>query len=118
MNTLDRLSDPQFDIPWTKGEGDDWMVQSGYEEIYNGEGRSAGELRFYKGNPGRFYQTYGNGGGPGGWGGYWKRRDHVNKEITVWKVEGEVFTLLPGKTFHLVGVPYYPVSIHWWCKVD
>lgn len=113
MSTIERLSDPAFDIPWTKGESDDWMVESDYEEIYNGEGRVAGELRFYKGAPGRFYQTYGNGGGPGGWGGYWIQ----NANKSVWKVEGEVFTLLPGKTFHLMGVPYFPTSIHWWCKV-
>lgn len=113
MNTLDRLSDPQFDIPWTKGESDDWMIESEYEEIYNSTGREAGVEREYKGQQGRFYQTYGGGGGPGGWGGYWVR--HRSK--AVFNVEGEVFTHLPGKSLSLVGVPYYPVSIHWWCKI-
>jgi hypothetical protein len=94
------------DISWSTAEGIDWMIESGYEEIYNGEGRTAGELRFYKSNSGRFYQTHGNGG-------YWVRDDK-----TVWKVEGDIFTHLPGKTLSLVGVPYFPCSIHWWCKVD
>ena len=92
---------------------DDWMIDNDYEEIYNGEGRTAGEVRYCKGSRGHFYQTYGNGGGPGGWGGYWIQ----DGTRSVWKVEGEVFTLLKNVKFCLSGVPYEPVSIHWWCKV-
>jgi hypothetical protein len=92
---------------------DDWMIDNEYEEIYNGEGRVAGERRYDRGSPGWFYQTYGNGGGPGGWGGYWIQ--DCNK--SVWKVEGEVFTLLENVKFCLSGVPYEPASIHWYCKV-
>ena len=92
---------------------DDWMIENDYEEIYNGEGNSAGELRFYNGDPGRFYQTYGNGGGPGGWGGYWIR----DGDKAVWQVEGQVFTLLEGKSLSLRSVPYFPASLHWWCKI-
>lgn len=92
---------------------DDWMIDNEYEEIYNGEGRTAGEAREYYGQPGRFYQTYGNGGGPGGWGGYWIR----DGGTAVWNVEGEVFTYMPDKTLSLLSVPYFPASLHWWCKV-
>jgi len=92
---------------------DDWMIDNEYEEIYNGEGRTAGVEREYKGQQGRFYQTYGGGGGPGYWGGYWIQ--DANK--TVWKVEGQVFTLLKNVKFCLSGVPYFPSSIHWWCKI-
>jgi hypothetical protein len=88
---------------------DDWLIDNGYDEIYNGNG----ERRFYKGSPGLFYQTYGNGGGPGGWGGYWIQ----DCNQAVWQVEGEVFTLLEGKSLSLRSVPYFPVSLHWWCKL-
>jgi len=90
---------------------DDWMIDNEYEEIYNGEGREPGVEREYDGKKGRFYQTC---GGPGGWGGYWV----VDAVIEhTYKVEGEVFTLLKGKRLSISGVPYFPASIHWWCKV-
>lgn len=92
---------------------DDLLNELEYEEIYNSEGRTPGEVREHDGKPGRFYQTYGNGGGPGGWGGYWIQ-DGRKK---VWKVEGEVFTELRWVKFCLASVPYAPASIHWWCKV-
>jgi hypothetical protein len=101
------------DISWTKGESDDWMIESEYEEIYNSEGRKPGVVREHDGETGRFYQTYGGGGGPGGWGGYWIQ----DGRKSVWQVEGEVFTWLPTKRLHIMGVPYFPCSIHWWCKV-
>lgn len=92
---------------------DDWMMDNDYEEIYNGVGRCPGVDREYMGQPGIFYQTYGNGGGPGGWGGYWIREGGE----AVWQVEGEVFTYLDGKTLSLRSVPYFPSSLHWWCKI-
>jgi len=52
-----------------------------------------GEPRSYCDQPGTFYQTYGNGGGAGGWGGYWVREGGQ----AVWKVEGSEFTYLNAK---------------------
>lgn len=63
-------------------EDDDWQM------VYNGNGRP----REYCNQPGTFYQTYGNGGGKNGWGGYWVREDGE----AVWEVAGQEFMYLPG----------------------
>ena len=105
---------------------DDWLIDNDYEEIYNSIGRKAGEFRYkptrtdnkilneHVCEPGTFYQTYGNGGGPGGWGGYWVR----DGGEAVWQVEGNEFTYLDGKKLSLRSVPYFPDILHWWCKIE
>jgi len=46
---------------------------------------------------GIFYQTYGNGGGPGGWGGYWVMGSKLQPPFAgVWEVAGDKFTPLDG----------------------
>tara|TARA_R110002126_G_scaffold210460_1_gene357051 strand:+ start:923 stop:1351 length:429 start_codon:yes stop_codon:yes gene_type:complete len=67
---------------------DDW------EEIYNATDERTGEPREYYKQPGTFYQTYGNGGGPGGSGGFWVRDNNT----AVWKVCGDKFDYLNGMT--------------------
>ena len=63
---------------------DDW------EEVYNSTDEREGEPREHCGQPGTFFQTYGNGGGENGWGGYWVRDDTT----AVWTVAGQVFKYL------------------------
>jgi len=65
---------------------------NGWEEVYNSSDRRNGTSRTYCGQPGTFYQTYGNGGGPGGSGGYWVRQGGR----AVWEVAGSEFTYLEG----------------------
>lgn len=60
----------------------------GWETVYNGEGIN--RRRLYTDEYGTFYQTYGNGGGKNGWGGYWVRQGKV------WEVAGQEFTCLDG----------------------
>jgi hypothetical protein len=67
-----------------KCEADEW------EEVYNSTDERQGEPREHCGQPGTFYQTYGNGGGENGWGGYWVRKDTT----AVWTVAGQVFKYL------------------------
>jgi hypothetical protein len=62
----------------------------GWETVYNGNGTR----RMYKNQPGTFYQTYGNGGGKNGWGGYWVPED--DDAYRVWAVAGQEFTCLDG----------------------
>jgi len=68
-----------------------------WEQIYNYTDDVSGEPRSYCDQPGTFYQTYGNGGGPGGWGGYWVREGGQ----AVWEVEGSTFTYLKGKILEI-----------------
>ena len=63
-----------------------------WQEVYNSTDHSQGQYRGYNGEPGTFYQTYGNGGGPNGWGGYWVR-DNCS---AVWEVNGNKFKYLDG----------------------
>ena len=65
---------------------------NGWEEVYNSSDWRNGTSRTYCDQPGTFYQTYGNGGGPGGWGGYWVRQGGR----AVWEVAGSEFTYLEG----------------------
>ena len=69
-----------------------------WEDVYNSADDRYGEPRSYcdqPGNqPGTFYQTYGGGGGPGGWGGYWVREGGY----AVWEVQGSKFTYLNNKS--------------------
>lgn len=81
-----------------------WCNDDDAEEIYNSTElmtgmTTAGVFRQFLDNPGMFYQTYGNGGGPGGWGGYWKLFDCDD----VWEVEGNIFTYLDNKTIKICG---------------
>ena len=62
-----------------------------WEEVYNGDDLP-GVPYEHAGLPGRFYQTYGNGGGPGGSGGYWVRQGGQE----VWKVEGTILSFVDG----------------------
>lgn len=71
-----------------KEEEEDEDETDGWETVYNGNGTR----RMYCEQPGTFYQTYGNGGGKNGWGGYWVREDGE----AVWEVAGEEFTYLNG----------------------
>ena len=59
-----------------------------WDEVYNSTDERQGEPREYMNQSGTFYQTYGNGGGENGWGGYWVR------EGRVWKVAGQEFKYL------------------------
>ena len=63
---------------------DDW------EEVYNSTDERHGQSREYYNQPGTFYQTYGNGGGKNGWGGYWVREGGT----AVWEVAGDEFKYL------------------------
>jgi len=73
---------PESSVPADKWE--EW------EEVYNSTDERQGEPREHSGQPGTFYQTYGNGGGENGWGGYWVRKDTT----AVWTVAGQVFKYL------------------------
>ena len=76
----------------------------GWEEVYNAGNQTKGnplgvERRknpLLPGQEGIFYQTYGNGGGAGGWGGYWAMPGAVWETPGVYQVAGEEFTLLDG----------------------
>jgi len=69
------------------------MISKGiWEEVYNSTDERHGESREYLKQPGTFYQTYGNGGGKNGWGGYWVRHGGT----AVWEVAGEEFKYLEG----------------------
>jgi len=65
-----------------------------WEEVYNSTDIMKGEAREYCEQPGKFYQTYGNGGGKNGSGGYWIRDGSAG----VWSVAGETFTYLKDAT--------------------
>ena len=65
-----------------------------WEEIYNATDERTGVPHEYCKQPGTFYQTYGNGGGPGGSGGFWVRDDCT----AVWQVCGDAFHYLDGMT--------------------
>ncbi len=67
-------------------ENEDW------EEIYNNTGDMPGVAKEYEWEPGTFYQTSPNGGGPGGARGYWVRTGGN----AVWKVEGHNFHFISG----------------------
>ena len=67
---------------------DDW------EEVYNSTDQRNGEPRLYSKHPGTFYQTYGNGGGEGGHGGYWVQEGGGD----LWSVAGDEFTYHPTWT--------------------
>ena len=76
----------------TDDDDDSW------DEVYNSKDRELpGVPRTYSGEPGTFYQTYGGGGGEGGWGGYWMRDDSA----AVWSVAGDKFTFKDGLTLLL-----------------
>ena len=86
MNSENTItSEPSVVLPSKWDEGDD-----GWHEVYNSTDKRQGEFREYSKQPGTFYQTYGNGGGEGGWGGYWVRQGG----LAVWAVAGDVFTYL------------------------
>jgi hypothetical protein len=79
---------------------------NGWEEVYNAGHKTAGnplggERRKHPRLPGEeagiFYQTYGNGGGAGGSGGYWAMRVSSGQHMPgVYEVAGEEFKLLEG----------------------
>ena len=67
----------------------------GWEEVYNG-GQPRENPRL-PGQEGIFYQTYGNGGGAGGWGGYWAMRLSNGQHMPgVYEVAGNQFKMLEG----------------------
>ena len=77
----------------------------GWEEVYNAGHKTAGnplggqprENPRLPGQEGIFYQTYGNGGGAGGWGGYWAMRVSNGQHVGCpYEVAGEEFKLLEG----------------------
>jgi len=70
---------------------------NGWEEVYNG-GQPRENPRL-SGQEGIFYQTYGNGGGTGGWGGYWAMRVSNGQHMPiVYEVCGHKFNMLEGVT--------------------
>ena len=80
---------------------------NGWEEVYNAGHKTAGnplggqprENPRLSGQEGIFYQTYGNGGGTGGWGGYWAMRVSSGQHMPgVYEVCGHEFNLLEGVT--------------------
>lgn len=82
------------------GEGSD-----GWEEVYNAGHQTKGnplggerrENPRLPGEQGIFYQTYGNGGGPGGSGGYWAMRVSNGQHVGCpYEVKGSEFTQLEG----------------------
>jgi hypothetical protein len=89
--------------PLTRKETDE---TNGWEEVYNAGHQTAGnplggERREHPRLPGEeagiFYQTYGNGGGAGGSGGYWAMRVSSGQHMPgVYEVAGEEFKLLEG----------------------
>lgn len=80
------------DCPFSKHSLTEREEEDDWQEVYNnGEPRMMGET------DGIFYQTYGNGGGPGGWGGYWVMGSKLQPPFAgVWVVEGDKFTPLDG----------------------
>lgn len=71
--------------------------EDAWEEVYNSTDERNGEPRLYRNtaaNPGTFYQTYGNGGGEGGHGGYWVPEGGGD----LWSVAGDEFTYHPTWT--------------------
>jgi len=75
---------------------------NGWEEVYNG-GQPRENPRL-SGQEGIFYQTYGNGGGAGGWGGYWAMRVSNGQHMPgVYEVCGHEFNMLEG-----VGLEFRP----------
>jgi hypothetical protein len=80
-----------FELPEPEDEDE-------FEEVYNSTDERNGEpLQGTKyaidKKQGTFYQTYGNGGGPGGSGGYWVKEGGD----AVWKIEGDRFTYLNNR---------------------
>jgi len=78
---------------------------NGWETVYNAGNQTKGnplggerrENPLLPGQEGIFYQTYGNGGGAGGSGGYWAMRVSSGQHMPgVYQVAGEEFTLLEG----------------------
>jgi len=78
---------------------------NGWETVYNAGNQTKGnplggerrENPRLPGQEGIFYQTYGNGGGAGGWGGYWAMRVSSGQHMPgVYEVAGQEFTLLEG----------------------
>jgi len=78
---------------------------NGWEEVYNAGHKTKGnplggqqrENPRLPGQEGIFYQTYGNGGGPGGSGGYWAMRVSNGQHVGCpYEVKGSEFTLLEG----------------------
>jgi hypothetical protein len=82
VETLERCITPESE----EDEDEEDEEEDVWEEVFNGDALP-GIPYEHAGYPGRFYQTYGNGGGPGGSGGYW-----VKQGGEVWKVEGTTFT--------------------------
>jgi len=77
---------------------------NGWETVYNTGHQTKGnplgvkrrENPLLPGQEGIFYQTYGNGGGAGGSGGYWAMPGASWETPGVYQVAGEEFTLLEG----------------------
>jgi hypothetical protein len=77
---------------------------NGWEYVYNAGNQTKGnplgvvrrENPLLPGQEGIFYQTYGNGGGAGGSGGYWAMPGASWETPGVYQVAGEEFTLLEG----------------------
>ena len=91
---------------------DNYYIENDYETVYNSCDNNAGTQRDYCEQPGTFYQTYGGGGGPGGWGGYWVREG----ENAVWMVEGSKFTYLDGKSLDVRTVRHSPDESRYICN--
>lgn len=87
---LDHISGTCMEFPPDSDDEDEDEEDEDEEQVYNGNG----EPREYSNQPGTFYQTYGNGGGKNGWGGYWVR----DGSQAVWEVAGQEFTYLEDKS--------------------
>jgi len=89
-----------------KKETDEEDETNGWETVYNASNQTKGNPlggerrahpRLSGEQAGIFYKTYGNGGGPGGSGGYWAMRVSSGQHMPgVYQVAGEEFTLLEG----------------------
>ena len=110
-HTIDGVTSCDFkktdDCEWDAEEAEEEEEEEkeaweAWEEIYNSTedmpDNMPGVSREYSGQPGTFYQTYGNGGGPGGSGGYWVREGGR----AVWMVEGNKFSFIAGAILEVV----------------
>jgi hypothetical protein len=102
LMTKRKIPEQDWGSYWNRKEIDE---TNGWETVYNAGNQTKGnplggerrENPRLPGQEGIFYQTYGNGGGAGGSGGYWAMRVSSGQHMPgVYQVAGEEFTLLEG----------------------
>ena len=106
LMTKQKIPEQDWGSYWDASEANRKEIDetNGWEEVYNAGNQTKGnplgtqsrENPRLPGQEGIFYQTYGNGGGAGGWGGYWAMRGASWETPGVYEVAGQEFTLLEG----------------------